>query len=70
MLLYFSVSVIFQTQEYGVRFEIFMAVTVKNASSGMLCHMALVRTDILEEHSASFAACVGCQLWLTLFLVH
>jgi hypothetical protein len=28
------------------------------ASSGMLCHVALVRTDILEELSASF-------IWVT-----
>jgi hypothetical protein len=30
-----------------------MAVTMKNKSSGMLCHVALVTTDVTEELSAS-----------------
>jgi hypothetical protein len=35
-----------------VRFEFFTAVTTKKGFSGMLCHVALVRTDVLEEHIA------------------
>jgi hypothetical protein len=31
-----------------------MAVTMKNGSSGMLRHVAVVRTDVSEELSASF----------------
>jgi hypothetical protein len=31
-----------------------MAVTMKNVTSGMLRRVALVRTDVLEELSASF----------------
>jgi hypothetical protein len=31
-----------------------MEVTMKNGSSGMLSRVALVRTDVLEELSASF----------------
>jgi hypothetical protein len=31
-----------------------MAVTMKKASSRMLCNVALVRTDVSEELSASF----------------
>jgi hypothetical protein len=30
------------------------------ASSGMLRRVSLVGTDVSEELSASFAACVGC----------
>jgi hypothetical protein len=36
-----------------VRFEVFTAVTI-TASSGMLHRVALVRTDISEQLSASF----------------
>jgi hypothetical protein len=36
-----------------VRFEVFTAMTMKKASTGMLHHVALVRTDISEELSAS-----------------
>jgi demethoxyubiquinone hydroxylase (CLK1/Coq7/Cat5 family) len=36
-----------------VRFEVFTAVTMKKLSSAMLRHVALVRTDVSEEHSAS-----------------
>jgi cytochrome c oxidase subunit IV len=37
------------------RFEVFMVVTIwKMVSSGMLRHVALVRTDVSEELSASF----------------
>jgi hypothetical protein len=57
------------------RFSVFQpAITGRMASSGMLRHMALVRTDISEELSASIirvtriaelgtvavTACVGC----------
>jgi hypothetical protein len=38
-----------------VRFEVFTAVTMP--SSGMLRHVALVRTDVSEEHSASRMFC-------------
>jgi hypothetical protein len=41
-------------QGITVRFEVFTAVTMKNGSSWMLCHVALVRTDVPEELSASF----------------
>jgi hypothetical protein len=34
-----------------VRIEVFMVVTMKNASYGMLFHVALVRTDVSEERS-------------------
>jgi hypothetical protein len=37
----------------NVRFEVFMAVTLKNAIFWDLHHVALVRTNILEECSAS-----------------
>jgi hypothetical protein len=37
----------------AVRFEVFMAVTMK-VSSGMLRRVALVGTDVLQELSASF----------------
>jgi hypothetical protein len=36
-----------------VRFEVFTAVTMKNAVSGMLRRVALVRTDVSEEPGAS-----------------
>jgi hypothetical protein len=36
-----------------VRFEVFTAVTMKMASSGMLRRVALVKTDVSEEFSAS-----------------
>jgi hypothetical protein len=37
----------------NVRVEVFMAVTLKNAASGMLGRVALVRTDVSEEPSTS-----------------
>jgi hypothetical protein len=53
------------------------------SSSGMLGRVALVKSDVSEEISATiirvtrtvvivyfFEACVGCQLRLALFLVH
>jgi hypothetical protein len=40
--------------DYYVRFEVFTAVTMKNGASGMLRRVALVRTDVSEEPSASF----------------
>jgi hypothetical protein len=36
-------------QEINARFEVFTAVTMKNAVYGMLCCVALVRTDVLEK---------------------
>jgi hypothetical protein len=36
----------------NVRFEVFMAVTMKNGV--LLCRVALVRTDVSEEPGASF----------------
>jgi DNA-binding TFAR19-related protein (PDSD5 family) len=41
-------------QSEEVRFEVFTAVTMKKPSSEMLCRVALVRTDVSEERSASF----------------
>jgi hypothetical protein len=45
----------------NVRVEVFMVVTMKMPSSGMLRHVALVRTKVLEGHSASIirAARIG-----------
>jgi hypothetical protein len=40
-------------EENYVRFEVFTAVTVMNAIFWKLHHVALLRTDILEEHSTS-----------------
>jgi hypothetical protein len=37
-----------------VRFEVFTAVTMKNCVFWMLGRVALVRTDVSEEFSASF----------------
>jgi hypothetical protein len=37
----------------NLRFEIFTAVTMEKASSGMLCRVALVKTDVSEEPSTS-----------------
>jgi hypothetical protein len=36
-----------------VRFEIFTAVIIRMPSSGMLHHVALIRTDVSEERRAS-----------------
>jgi hypothetical protein len=38
---------------YYVRFEVFTAVTMKKPFSRMLCLVALVRTNVSEERSAS-----------------
>jgi hypothetical protein len=35
------------------RFEVFTAVTMKNTSYGILHHVAIVKTDVSEERSAS-----------------
>jgi hypothetical protein len=51
-----------------VRFEVFTVVTMKNVVFWMLRHVALERTDVSEELSASiirmtlyfFVACIGC----------
>jgi hypothetical protein len=49
-----------------VRFEVFTAVAMKNGIFWKLRCMALVRTDVLEELTASiitlyfFTACFGC----------
>jgi hypothetical protein len=40
-------------QTEHVRFEVLTAVTMKNVSSGTLRRVALVRTDVSEEPSAS-----------------
>jgi hypothetical protein len=49
---------------YGiVRFEVFTAVTMK-VSSGMLSHVALVRSDVSEELSASIGE-LGTTLAVT-----
>jgi hypothetical protein len=39
---------------HKIRFEVFTAVTMKKTSSGMLRRVALVRTEVSEELSASF----------------
>jgi hypothetical protein len=44
----------FPTCNIVVRLEVFTAVTMKIASSGMLRRVALVRADVSEELSASF----------------
>jgi hypothetical protein len=41
-----------RTLDVNVRFEVFVAVTMKT-SSGMLRHVAVVRTDVSVELSAS-----------------
>jgi hypothetical protein len=41
-------------EEHYVRFEVFTAVTMKMVSSGMLRHVALVRTDVSEDPGGSF----------------
>jgi hypothetical protein len=38
-----------------VRFEVFTTVTMKNASSGLLRRVALVRTDVSGERIASLS---------------
>jgi hypothetical protein len=57
-----------ESSQYDLRFS--RRWLWRMASSGMLRRVALVRTDFSEKLSASFAACVGCSLRLTLFLVH
>jgi hypothetical protein len=42
------------TKPYNIRFEVFTAMTMKNGVFWMLRRVALVRTDVSEEISASF----------------
>jgi hypothetical protein len=49
-----------------VRFEVFTAVNMKNGVSGMLRRVALVRTHVSEELSASFIRVRICELGTTL----
>jgi hypothetical protein len=56
-----------------IKFEVFKAVTMNNASSGMLRGVALVRTDDSEEFSGSIirVARIGeLGKTLALFLFH
>jgi hypothetical protein len=45
-----------------------VAVTIKNAMSGMLRHVSLERTGILEECSTSIIRCNMCRLLVTLII--
>jgi hypothetical protein len=49
-----SASSNYAPRGYCVRFEAFTAVTMENGVSGMLRRVAVVRTDVSEELSASF----------------
>jgi hypothetical protein len=46
-----------------------MAVTMKNAVSGMLYHVALVRTDVLEEYFASIIRLTRIGILETLVVI-
>jgi hypothetical protein len=43
----------YETRYLSVRYVVFTAVTMKNAVSGMLRHVAPIRTDVSEERSIS-----------------
>jgi hypothetical protein len=58
-----------------IRFEVFMAVTIKNAVFGMRCHVAFVRTNSWEEHITSFIKVkriseLGTMLEVTINLIN
>jgi hypothetical protein len=45
--------------------EVFTVVTMKNVSSGMLHHVGLIRTEVLEERVASVFTFLHLKIYLS-----